>query len=176
MKKILSLLGTITLIGTSTTSLIACNTPQEYTKEQLAKLKEANKINTTNETIKNNLEWMAPQEKPFNTVDNKWYYVVWRGDKKDNLRIIKYKYENFNEDKIIDIYGNHHSLKLFKTHRYTNGKWEKNIRLFNSKGLPEYSVWGLDFNYIKSVYRWNLDTQEPNLIIDDKGNVKVNGE
>ncbi|WP_338991790.1 lipoprotein [Spiroplasma endosymbiont of Seladonia tumulorum] len=31
MKKILSLLGTITLIGTSTTSLVACNsnTPQK---------------------------------------------------------------------------------------------------------------------------------------------------
>ncbi len=35
MKKILSLLGTITLIKTSTTSLVACNTPQEYTAEEL---------------------------------------------------------------------------------------------------------------------------------------------
>ncbi len=34
MKKILSLLVAITLIGTSTTSLVACNTPQqEYTPE-----------------------------------------------------------------------------------------------------------------------------------------------
>ncbi len=30
--------------------------------------------------------------------------------------------------------------------------------------------------FFKLVYRWNLDTQEPNLIIDDKGNVKVKGE
>ncbi|UZQ30875.1 MAG: lipoprotein [Spiroplasma phoeniceum] len=47
MKKILSFLGTITLIGTSTTSLFACNTPQEYTKEKLKQLKKENQIDTT---------------------------------------------------------------------------------------------------------------------------------
>ncbi len=71
MKKILSLFGTITLTGTSTTSLVACNTQQEYTAEELEYLKKENQINTTDETIKNNLEWIAPQEKPFNKVDNK---------------------------------------------------------------------------------------------------------
>jgi hypothetical protein len=55
MKKILSLLATITLIGTSTTSLVACNT-HEYTPEELAKLKEENKINTKNKEIRDNLE------------------------------------------------------------------------------------------------------------------------
>lgn len=43
MKKILSILGTITLIATSTTSLIACNTQQKYTPEELQELKEKNK-------------------------------------------------------------------------------------------------------------------------------------
>jgi hypothetical protein len=80
MKKILSLLGTITLIGTSTTSLVACNTPQEYKKEELEHLKKENQINTTDENIKNNLEWMAAQEKPFSTFDDKWYFVIWRGN------------------------------------------------------------------------------------------------
>ncbi|WP_281042146.1 lipoprotein [Spiroplasma citri] len=89
MKKILSLLGTITLIGTSTTSLVACNT--QYSEEELKKLKEKNKINTTDQKIKDNLEWIAPQEKPFNKVDNKWYFVVWRGDENDNWRIIKFQ-------------------------------------------------------------------------------------
>ncbi|PQM29990.1 lipoprotein [Spiroplasma poulsonii] len=79
MKKILSLLGTITLIGTSTTSLVACNTTQKYTPEELAKIKQENKIKTNNQEIRDNLEWIAPQEKPFNKVDNKWYYVVWKG-------------------------------------------------------------------------------------------------
>ncbi|AXF96465.1 lipoprotein [Spiroplasma phoeniceum] len=75
MKKILSLLGTITLLGTSTTSLVACNTAQEYTPEELKELKEKNKIDTADENIKNNLEWIAPQEKSFNTVD-KYRFVI----------------------------------------------------------------------------------------------------
>ncbi len=45
MKKILSILGTITLIGTSTISLVACNTPQ-YTEDELKKEKEKNNITT----------------------------------------------------------------------------------------------------------------------------------
>ncbi len=92
-------MGTITLIGTSTTSLVACNTPQEYTKEELAKLKEENKINTANQEIKDNLEWIAPQEKPFNEIDNKWYYVVWRGNKNNDWRIIKFLNDTDNEKK-----------------------------------------------------------------------------
>ncbi|WP_310622581.1 hypothetical protein [Spiroplasma citri] len=38
-----------------------------------------------------------------------------------------------------------------------------------------YHTWKDDNGtYFKSVYRWNLDTQEPNLIIDKDGIVKVN--
>ncbi|WP_338968445.1 lipoprotein [Spiroplasma endosymbiont of Lonchoptera lutea] len=43
MKKILSILVAITLIETSTTSLVACSTPQ-YSEDELTKLKEENKI------------------------------------------------------------------------------------------------------------------------------------
>ncbi|WP_425377954.1 lipoprotein [Spiroplasma endosymbiont of Polydrusus pterygomalis] len=87
MKKILSLLGTITLIGTSTTSLVACNTA-EYTPEELAKIKEENKINTKNQTIRDNLEWIAPQEKPFSEIDNKWYYIIYK-DNSNNIKLSK---------------------------------------------------------------------------------------
>ncbi|WP_338966327.1 MULTISPECIES: lipoprotein [unclassified Spiroplasma] len=59
MKKILSLLSTITLIGTSTTSLVACN--KQYSEDELKEQKEKHKINTTNQEIRNNLEWIAPQ-------------------------------------------------------------------------------------------------------------------
>ncbi|WP_348736061.1 lipoprotein [Spiroplasma endosymbiont of Ammophila pubescens] len=79
MKKILSLLGTITLIGTSATSLVACNKPQ-YSEDELKKLKEENKINTTNQEIRDNLEWITPQEKPFKEVNNKYFFVVWFND------------------------------------------------------------------------------------------------
>ncbi len=85
MKKILSILGTITLIRTSTTSLVSCN-KMAYTEAQLTELKEKNNIKT-NDGI---LEWIAPQEKPFNQVDNKWYFVVWRGNKTNDWKIIKF--------------------------------------------------------------------------------------
>ncbi|WP_353487075.1 lipoprotein, partial [Spiroplasma phoeniceum] len=88
MKKILSLLGTITLIGTSTTSLVACNTSQKYTKDELEHLKKENQINTKDGI----LEWIAPQEKPFNQIDNnKYYFVVWRGDDNADWRIVKFQ-------------------------------------------------------------------------------------
>ncbi len=63
MKKILTILLTITLIGTSATSLIACN-KMEYTEAQLIKIKEKNNIKTKDGI----LEWITPQEKPFNQV------------------------------------------------------------------------------------------------------------
>ncbi len=63
MKKILNILGTITLITTSTVSLVACNTPQEYTLEELEHLKKENQINIANKEIRDNLELIAPQEK-----------------------------------------------------------------------------------------------------------------
>jgi len=172
MKKILSILGTITLIETSTTSLVACNTPQEYTPEELKELKEKNKIDTKNQEIKNNLEWIAPQEKPFNTVDNKWYYIVWRGDKNDGWRLIKFKNDNF---KIIDKFNNFELQILSPKNKIIYGL------LIGEKqdwGYKPIKRWIDDKNnsHFKSVYRWNLDTQEPDLILDENGNVKVNGK
>ncbi|WP_342255910.1 lipoprotein [Spiroplasma endosymbiont of Poecilobothrus nobilitatus] len=93
MKKILSILGAISLVGTSTTSLVACN--KQYTEEELKKLKEENKI-TTKDGV---LEWIAPQEKPFDNFDNKYYYVVWRGNKNDNWKITKFLNDTNNEKK-----------------------------------------------------------------------------
>ncbi|ALA97513.1 putative lipoprotein [Spiroplasma kunkelii CR2-3x] len=154
MKKWLNLFGAITLLGTSATSLVACDKTQEYTPEELAKLKEENKINTDNQEIKDNLEWIAPQEKQFNTVDNKWYYVVWKGQ---NWNISKFKY---------DKWWNKISKNLetkFKDLYYI----DEDEYLYSWKKFPQF---------IKSVYRWNLDTQEPDLIIDDNGNIKINGE
>ncbi|WP_338990153.1 lipoprotein [Spiroplasma endosymbiont of Seladonia tumulorum] len=88
MKKKLSLLGTITLIGTSTASLVACNTPQ-YIEEQLNKLKEKNNIKTKNGI----LEWIAYQEKPFNQVDNKWYFAIWKPNNSIYWKISKFKHD-----------------------------------------------------------------------------------
>ncbi|WP_348736227.1 lipoprotein [Spiroplasma endosymbiont of Ammophila pubescens] len=89
MKKLLSIIGVIILITNGSSNLIACDN-SALTSEKLAELKEKNSkiING------NKLEWIAPQEKPFDTVDNKYYFVVWRGDKNDNWRIAKFKNDN----------------------------------------------------------------------------------
>ncbi len=87
MKKILTILGTITIIGTSSTSLVACDKSPQYTEEELADLKEKNNIKTKNGI----LEWIAPQEKPFKEVDNKWYFVVWRYDENKDWNLVKFK-------------------------------------------------------------------------------------
>ncbi|WP_353487279.1 hypothetical protein, partial [Spiroplasma phoeniceum] len=50
------------------------------------------------------LEWIAPQETPFSQVDNKYYFVVWRGEKTDDWRIIKFKHSDLQE-KILDSYN-----------------------------------------------------------------------
>ncbi len=172
MKKILTLLGTITLIGTSITSLVACNTPQEYTKEELVKLKEENKINTANQEIKDNLEWIAPQEKPFNEVDNKYYYVIW---KSKNWNITKFKnnkeIQNKDSFKVLE-QKDEYKLKL---HRYSLN-YEVDLNVYEPSNMTNWPL-RIDYGtYFKSVYRWNGEEQNlPDLIIDDNGNIKVNG-
>ncbi|WP_338991823.1 lipoprotein [Spiroplasma endosymbiont of Seladonia tumulorum] len=168
MKKILSLLGTITLIGTSTPSLVACNKKHEYTPEELEKFKKENKINTKNQTIRDNLEWIAPQEKPFNKIDDKYYFVVWRGDKNDNWRIAKFKNDNIY--KKIDEYNNFWGIRKAFVNNYGDGIVINKIK--NNQEL-RYRIWPNN-DYFKAVYRWNLDIQEPNLIVDKDGMVKVN--
>ncbi len=176
MKKILSLLGIIILIGTSTTSLVACNTPQEYTKEELAKLKEENKINTKNKEIKDNLEWISPQEKPFNKVDDKWYYVVWRTNKENKWEISKFKNDTIFSDKQtkeIDLKSNY-ELFLYKVPYFPVDLVIGKIN--NVVSIVQWREYIKNKTYFKSVYRWNLDTKKPDLIIDNDGNVKVSGE
>ncbi|UZQ32898.1 MAG: hypothetical protein OHM56_02810 [Spiroplasma phoeniceum] len=179
LKLILSLLGSITLIVTSTTNLIACNTPQEYTKEKLDAFKKENQTNTTDETIKNNLEWMAPQEKPFNKVDNKYYYVVWRYNENNKWKITKFSNNleiKNNKSKIIFKEGDW-ELSLNKDIP-NNLKGDRDVILYlveNKEKIKQKSfIWGKNKDYLKSVYRWNLYTPEPDLIVDKDGVVKVN--
>ncbi|GAA6238806.1 MAG: hypothetical protein SPLM_09210 [Spiroplasma phoeniceum] len=170
MKRLLSIIGAISLVGTSTTSLVACNKPQEYTLEELVKLKEENKITTKNGV----LEWIAPQEKPFNKVDNKYYYVVWRGNKNDKWRIIKLKHIELKIGKIFDKYNNY-TLELREESGYPFN-FTLYVRYSSSLGPADWESYHNKGTFFKAVYRWNLDTQEPHLILDENGNVKVNGE
>ncbi|WP_114565462.1 lipoprotein [Spiroplasma phoeniceum] len=175
MKKILSLLGTITLIGTSTTSLVACNKTQEYTPEELKELKEKNKIDTTNQEIKDNLEWIAAQEKPFNSQgDYKYYIIVWKGAKNDNWTIKKYKNIGYTENNTIN--GIISYTKIDKS--YSGAFLYRNEFDLAANKTREHATWiEDDGTFFKSVYCWNGEEQKlPNLVIDDNGNVKVKGE
>ncbi|APE74860.1 lipoprotein [Spiroplasma citri] len=162
MKKILSLLGTFTLIGTTTTSLVACNTQLQYNEDELKKLKAENKINTDNQEIKYNLVWIAPQEKPFITVDNKYYFIVWRGDKNDDWKIIKFKHFE-QKEKVLDKYD---------TYELKTSHFGGDLFIYKN-GFVGYDWNKDDGTYFKSVYRWNLDIQEPNLIVNKDGVIQV---
>ncbi|APE74549.1 lipoprotein [Spiroplasma citri] len=173
MKKRLSFLGAITLLGTSTTSLVACNNIPQYNEDELQQLKQENQICTNCKEIKEKLEWIAPQEKPFNTVDNKYYYVVWGGDKNDDWKIIKF---NNNEKikrwhpKTLDVQNN---IKLCLTN-YA----EIPIDIDLSIDASTINLWKSDNGtYFKAVYRWNGGEENlPDLVVNNDGNVKVNGE
>ncbi|PQP79264.1 hypothetical protein C6B38_01830 [Spiroplasma sp. ChiS] len=174
MKKWLSFLGAITLLGTNTTSLVACNTPQ-YNEEELQQLKQENQIYTNCQEIKENLEWICPQEQPFNQVDNKWYYVVWRGDKSEEWKIVKFKNDKYEQNKILDKYNNY-ELQLLQTGKAGQGYW-KDIGLVDNNGMPRYFAWSFNPKYFKSVYRWNGGEENlPDLVLNNDGNVKVNSE
>ncbi|MBW3059065.1 hypothetical protein D6D54_07120 [Spiroplasma poulsonii] len=159
MKKILSLLGTITLIVTIKTSLVSCNTSQyTYSEKELAELKEEKNINIKTSNGEDGvLEWMAPQEKPFNKVDNKWYYVVYRANKNINWQIKKVKNTEQGKNEILfkDKVGILYPAKILSVENYDSKYMKK---------------------YFKSVYRWNLDIKEPDLIVNNNGNVKVKDE
>ncbi|WP_348736335.1 hypothetical protein [Spiroplasma endosymbiont of Ammophila pubescens] len=36
---------------------------------------------------------MAPQEKPFNQVDNKWYFAIWKPNNSIYWKISKFKHD-----------------------------------------------------------------------------------
>ncbi|APE74984.1 lipoprotein [Spiroplasma citri] len=174
MKKWLSFLGAITLLGTSTTSLVACNNIPQYNEDELQQLKKENQIYTNCQEIKENLEWICPQEKPFNQVDNKWYYVIWREDNSVNWKIDKFKNNRLEYIKINKI--NDYEIGV------SNNREENRVLFIfkENKEIVRWNWWNYNNKtFFKSVYRWNLyfpPSSIPNLIIDDNGNVKVNSE
>ncbi|QIA75824.1 lipoprotein [Spiroplasma citri] len=162
MKKILSLIGAVSLTAAGASSVIACepNKNVEYTDKELLKLKKINKIDTANQEIKDNLEWIAPQEEPFNIIDNlnHYFYVVWRGDEENIWRIIKFKYNSSSKFLDSDDFGNSILLLATKKETYLVIK-EKDV-------VNYYYYWSrlrtaCYRKYFKSVYRWNLDTKNP---------------
>ncbi len=101
--------------------------------------------------------WMEvyANDKPFIIVDNKYYFVIWRGNENNDWRIVKFKHFE-QKEKILDKYDKYE----LKTSHFGGD-------LFIYKnGFVSYD-WNKDNGtYFKSVYRWNSHN-EPNLPIID---------
>ncbi len=67
MKKMLSILGSFVIIGTSTLGIVSCT------------------VDNLNDCDRNNIgNWhqMCPKDQPFKKVDDKYYVTIWRTSKK----------------------------------------------------------------------------------------------
>ncbi|GAA6238961.1 MAG: hypothetical protein SPLM_10780 [Spiroplasma phoeniceum] len=181
MKKLISILGAIGLTATSTRSLISCEKPNNNENGD-------NKPEPTPEPKKpqqppkdNNWEEVYAYDKPFNQVDNKYYFIIWRGDKNNDWNINKFynssggSYYAVDEKSQIQL--------LFKKNEYFFGikefyKNKSKNKIIISKNnvlnvIKEFDIYNIDSSYFKAVYRWNSDSQESNLPkIDSDGNVK----
>ncbi|APE74297.1 DUF3688 family protein [Spiroplasma citri] len=107
--------------------------------------------------------WMEvyADDKPFITVNNKWYFVVWRGDKNDDWKIIK-----FNNNEVNIIIDN---FKNYELEKYDLPLLGNDLYIKNKSGIRCES-WKDDTknNYFKAVYRWNNNSEPNTPIIDPK--------
>ncbi|RUO85896.1 hypothetical protein D9R21_06170, partial [Spiroplasma endosymbiont of Megaselia nigra] len=106
-------------------------------------------------------EEVDASEKPFNQVDNKWYFVVWRGDENADWRIIKFKNN-------VTLSSNKVSIKLDGLNNrdlflkiYSFKPTTINLYIYEEKFIPFKEWWDKSNNYFKVVYRWNSNS-EPN--------------
>ena len=138
MKKILSLLEIITLIGMSTTSLVACdksthneNKENNKSKKTVSKYKQpptSSNWKLINISSKKNLE------NELSNFNDKWYVVIFKPLDEQNY-IVKF-----------------------------NSKWD----VFTTGGNITFDHYYLYFDYIKSVYRWDGDGEPNTPIINSK--------
>ncbi|PQP78417.1 hypothetical protein C6B38_06155, partial [Spiroplasma sp. ChiS] len=110
------------------------------------------KIESSAKYVKSRLKEMTPDEKPFNTVDNKYYYVVWRGDKSEEWKITKFQ-NNLKSSEGIEI----DDLNGYKLQLLFWNYWKKiNLNIFKYFFPTAFSHWWYKSkDYINSCYRWN---------------------
>ncbi|MBH8623359.1 hypothetical protein TS70_05820, partial [Spiroplasma sp. hyd1] len=101
---------------------------------------------------------------PFNQVDNKWYFVVWRNDDNGDLKISKFK--NNVKLNVGETHTINESLYLFNGNFAANLKIDLQVILKN--GVPLGWFFDRDSAFLKSVYCWNNDSKPNTPIIDPK--------
>ncbi|MFX4057075.1 MAG: lipoprotein [Spiroplasma sp. hy2] len=152
MKKMLSILGTISLVGTSTTSLVSCGEEPKCENKIIGNLKE-----------------ICSSDRPFHNDDDKWYFVIVKGDSPE-WNIIKFQ----NNNKTKTIYSsNDYEVDLAKGSNNYSG-----LVIFIKKDDKKFPyTWGQDKGkYFKNVYQWLGDNEPTNNDIpkiDDNGNIIV---
>ncbi|KAF0851484.1 MAG: hypothetical protein EIB84_01435 [Spiroplasma poulsonii] len=152
MKRLLSILGAISLIGTSTLGVVSCGKEPKCENKIIGNLKE-----------------MCSSNNAFHTEDNKWYFVIARGDN-TKWNVVKFQ----NRKKPNTIYNsNEYDIILNEGKRFNTGLvlWVKK----EDKKFPY--TWGQEKKkYFKNVYQW-LSNNEPtnNDIpkIDNDGNIII---
>ncbi|AXF95235.1 hypothetical protein [Spiroplasma phoeniceum] len=127
------------------------------------------KIESSAKYVKSRLKEMTPDEQPFNQVDNKWYYVVWRGEENDVWEIVKFNNNEFpkqkihykGKEKIIINYGNFSGFQRLKD------------LYFISRDSLTIKYWSEDSGkYFKAVYRWNGGEEWSPILKYDGGMIK----
>nr|CAK99654.1 hypothetical lipoprotein transmembrane [Spiroplasma citri] len=168
MKKWLSIIGAIGLTATSTTTLISCKKENNKNTKTIA-IAPTTKAQQPPEG--SNWKQVIAQNKPFNTVDNKWYFVVWRGEKTNDWKIIKF---NNKKDIILDI-DNDFNIKLGKTELFINGYSSGNDLCLQTRPGSAISIASFQKDngtYFKSIYRWD-GVGEPEIPIINKNTGEI---
>ncbi|WFG99542.1 hypothetical protein M1771_05990 [Spiroplasma citri] len=127
------------------------------------------KIESSFKYIKSRLKEVTPDDKPFNTVDNKWYYVVCRGNENDVWEIVKFNNNEFPKQKI------HYKGKEKITINYGNFSGFQRLKdlYFISRDSLTIKYWSEDSGkYFKAVYRWNGGEEWSPILSYDGGMIK----
>ncbi|WP_338988942.1 lipoprotein [Spiroplasma endosymbiont of Seladonia tumulorum] len=159
MKKILSIIGAISLIGTPTFNLISCNPNIEQCHK---------------ETI-GDFERICYREEKFNVADNKWYIIIAKLNLEDNWEIFKFQNKEIKTNYIFGTSNSKISIVCWLTNNVNDIKRKYyTIGLINSNGdWNNVSSWERGVSNFKGIYQY-LGNDEPNLPkIDKEGNLKV---
>ncbi|GAA6238930.1 MAG: hypothetical protein SPLM_10470 [Spiroplasma phoeniceum] len=164
MKKLLSILTISTLTASVPAPLLA-NTVQTRDKRDVGAT--AKDVTTGFDLkIKEKSSWqqVKTQEKPFNTVDNKYYYVVWKGKNEDNWILIKFQ-NNKEIERFKPLVIDKQNENTLNINKFSEIPIENDLTI-NANTIIRWK--NDNGKYFKSVYRWD-GVGEPNLpIIDPK--------
>ncbi|WP_338963733.1 lipoprotein [Spiroplasma endosymbiont of Sarcophaga carnaria] len=158
MKKLLSILGSLVIVGTSTVGVISC------------------KVDNVSECERNDIgNWkqMCPKDQPFKKVDNKYYVTIWRTTKEDKWKISLF---NFINSLVTNIQKDGKYILQYSIKQgYNSGLMLVEERdQWRTVLIKRWEDDSKQQELFKSLYKWDDDTPTPTLPkIDENGNIIV---